>query len=400
MSRQVKLIMVTTENNNKYYNMSDNGDGKISVLRGRVGVTEIPESHPISKWDSLYKSKIKKGYKDVTHLFTESVSSTDKVSFMDISDRLISGLIAKLQSYTQIQVSNNYKVTADKVTEKQIKEAQSLLNALTSVKTNRELNKLLIEIYSVIPRKMAKVNDHLYSESDAFRYSIIEEVISNEQELLDSMSQQVKQVELVNENTNNKLTLLDAMGIEIYNVRPDQETMIKNKLANLAPNYINGFRVENKKTHDKFKKFIAGRDNKTTNLFFHGSRNENWMPILTTGLVLRPTNAVITGKMFGYGTYFADKAQKSWGYTSARGSYWAKGSANEAYMALYEVHTGNQLHVKRHESWHSQLDEKKLKAKGDYDSLFAEGGADLRNNEFIVYNEAQTTVKYLIQMKG
>lgn len=399
MSRQAKLIFVDESNHNKYYNMTENGS-TINVEYGRVGSTCQTASYPSSKWQSLLNSKLKKGYKEVTHLFTETVSSTDKVSFLDISDRLISGLIAKLQSYTQVQVSTNYNVTADKVTEKQIKEAQSLLNALTSVKTNRELNKLLIEIFTVIPRKMKHVKDHLYSESDAFRYSIIEEVISTEQELLDSMSQQVKQVELVNENTNNKLTLLDAMGIEIYNVRPDQETMIKNKLANLAPNYINGFRVENKKTYDKFKKFIAGRDNKTTNLFFHGSRNENWMPILTTGLVLRPTNAVITGKMFGYGTYFADKAQKSWGYTSARGSYWAKGSANEAYMALYEVHTGNQLHVKRHESWHSQLDEKKLKAKGDYDSLFAEGGADLRNNEFIVYNEAQTTVKYLIQMKG
>ncbi len=150
----------------------------------------------------------------------------------------------------------------------------------------------------------------------------------------------------------------------------------------------------------KFDAYVNKSKNQKSNLFFHGSRNENWLPILQTGLILRPTNAVITGKMFGYGTYFADKAQKSWGYTSARGSYWAKGGANEAFMALFKVHTGDQLEVQRHQGWMSQLDEKKLKAKGAYDSLFARGGADLRNNEFIVYNEAQTTVEYLIQMKG
>lgn len=401
----VRLVMVTTDNNNKFYNMTDNNDGKITVSRGRVGVTAIAESHPISKWDSLYKSKIKKGYKDVTHLFTETVNSTavsaaGKVSFSDISDRLIASLIDKLQSYTKTQVAANYKVSADAVSERQIREAQNLLNALTKVKSNRELNELLLEIFAIIPRKMAKVREHLYEEGADFKLSIVEEVIAKEQELLDSMGQQVKQVELVNENTSNQLTLLDAMGIEIFNVRKDQEDMLKGKLASLSGNYLNGFRVENKKTQKKFQDFISKRPNKKTELFFHGSRNENWLPILQSGLVLRPTSAVITGKMFGVGTYFADKAQKSWGYTSARGSYWAKGSANEAYMALYEVHTGNHLHVKRHESWMGQLDERKLKAKGDYDSLYAEGGVDLRNSEYIVYHEDQSTVKYLLQMKG
>lgn len=397
--RTVKLICVTDDNHNKYYNMSDFGDGKITVLRGRVGVTEIPESHPIHKWDALLKSKLKK-YKDVTHLFSESVSSSSKVSFLDISDHYISDLISKLEAYTKKQVQTNYLVSADSVTAKQIKEAQSILDAISSVKSNRELNKYLIEVFQVIPRKMKKVADHLYGESDDFKYSIIEKVIQEEQELLDSMAQQVKQVELVNDNTSDKLTLLDAMGIEIYNVDSKQESMMKSKLAGLKDNYIRGFKVVNKKTQARFDSYLKKSSNKKTELFFHGSRNENWLPIMQTGLVLRPTNAVISGKMFGYGSYFADKAQKSWGYTSARGSYWAKGNAPEAYMALFNVHLGQQLHIKRHESWCSSLDYKKLRAKGQYDSLFAEGGIDLRNNEYIVYEEDQSTIEYIIQMKG
>jgi poly [ADP-ribose] polymerase len=104
--------------------------------------------------------------------------------------------------------------------------------------------------------------------------------------------------------------------------------------------------------------------------------------------------------MFGYGTYYADKARKSWGYTSAKGSYWANGASDEAYMALFEVHLGKQMIIDRHERHHSSLDDKKLKSYGRYDSVFAKGGYDLRNNEYIVYTEDRSTIKYLIQMKG
>jgi poly [ADP-ribose] polymerase len=397
-TRSAKLIFVSDDNHNKFYNMTDNGS-QLTVEWGRVGATGQTTSYPSSKWSSLISSKLKKGYTDVTHLFTEAVSSST-VSFLDISDTFVSGLIAKLEAYTKRQVSTNYLVTADQVTEKQIKQAQSLLNELMGVKSNRELNQVLLEIFKTIPRKMKKVGDHLYEESSDFKYQVIEDILSKEQDLLDTMAQQVNQAELVADNKSDKLTLLDAMGLEIHNVRPDQETMIKTKLASLKDNYIRGYRVVNKKTQERYDKHLAKIANKETNLFFHGSRNENWLPILQTGLVLRPTNAVITGKMFGYGLYFADKAQKSWGYTSARGSYWANGGSNEAYMALFQVHLGNKLHIKRHESWCSSLDHSRLTSRGQYDSLFAEGGIDLRNNEFIVYKEEQATVQYIIQMKG
>jgi poly [ADP-ribose] polymerase len=36
--------------------------------------------------------------------------------------------------------------------------------------------------------------------------------------------------------------------------------------------------------------------------------------------------------------------------------------------------------------------------KGEYDSVFAHGGYDLRNNEFIIYSEPQCTIKYLVEV--
>ena len=102
--------------------------------------------------------------------------------------------------------------------------------------------------------------------------------------------------------------------------------------------------------------------------------------------------------MFGHGVYFADKAQKSIGYTSLRGSYWAAGSSNRAYLAVFNVHTGNWLKSQRHETWMYDLNESKLKNRGNYDSLFALGGYDLRNNEYIVYNKNQCTIQYLVEI--
>ena len=61
------LIMVTTANNNKYYNLFPEGD-QFRVEYGRVDATKTTTYYPMSKWNSQISSKLKKGYKDVTDL--------------------------------------------------------------------------------------------------------------------------------------------------------------------------------------------------------------------------------------------------------------------------------------------------------------------------------------------
>jgi len=159
------------------------------------------------------------------------------------------------------------------------------------------------------------------------------------------------------------------------------------------------YQVINHSTQKDFEDFVQNNTNQKTELFWHGSRNENWLSILKEGLVLRPANAVITGKMFGYGLYFADKFRKSLNYTSLSGSYWANGTANRGFLALYNVHVGKQFKIKKHENWCYQLSEDNLrKQQKDANSLFAQGGADLRNNEYIIYNHHQCTVRYLVEV--
>lgn len=399
-----KLIMVTADNNNKFYNMHDNGDGSFTVEWGRVGASSSRTTYPIKKWNTMYRQKTKRGYKDVTEMFVTTDENNE--TFGDIQDGAIASLVRELQSYANRSIKENYMVTSESVTEKQIEEAQTLIDQLArlDIRDAVQANDLLLEVYSVIPRRMSNVKHHLFgpeSRIGQFSKDNLNRVIDSEQSTLDVMRGQVS-TQSKSENVADKShsTFLEAVGLEITQAGQKDVDNIISLLGHNAAQFKKAYRVINVETQDKFDRFLRKSSNKTTRLFWHGSRNENWWSILDTGLVLRPSNAVITGKMFGYGIYFADKAQKSIGYTSLRGSYWARGSANKAYLALFDVHIGNWLHIRKHDRWMYGLNENKLKARGDYDSLFAEGGVDLRNNEYIVYNDSQCAVKYLIEIGG
>lgn len=418
MGKVAKLVMVTEANNNKFYNMEELPNGTIKIVRGRIDSSSIEEKPvPISKWNSLYNSKIKKGYVDQTHLFAEEESQeeTKKDSssgFADILDPLINKFITQLQVWANKTVEQNYTISTAKVTAKQIEAAQLILNDLSHLiaigADINDLNQYMLNLFKTLPRRMSHVQDWLFhpiNDKDSLNDAM--KLIAHEQDLLDTMKGQVQvfaaqQKQSLNKKENKQLTLLEAMGIEFFNIDSKEKDTILSKIQEKDHKnmFLQAFRVSNLKTQKKFNEFINKAQNKKTELFWHGSRNTNWWSILESGLVLRPTNAIITGKMFGEGTYAASKFRKSLGYTSYSGSYWARGNSKTAILSLFDFHVGNQYHIKKHEHWHTQLTEKRLKDLGDYDSVFAHGGADLINDEFIVYNEAQSTIKYIVEVGG
>ncbi len=409
--RTAKLIMVTEGNNNKYYEMVEHADGTFTVTYGRVGGHPTKQSYSSREWKKKYNEKVSKGYKDQTHLFAE-VKPSEELQFAEIADKNVETLINDLMRFAKKSISNNYNVSAEQVTRKQVGEAQRILDDLVSkVKMNvdtKTFNKVLLELYQIIPRKMAHVGDHLIANVQTKEeLEALERKLSDEQATLDVMRGQVevneKQKEAVEEqvaNKTEKIDILEAMGLQVETVTDEKIIkQIKDLMQDHATHFQKAYKVINKKTQKHFDAYLETKENKKIELFWHGSRNENWVSILETGLVLRPANAVITGKMFGYGLYFADKFQKSLNYSSLQGSYWTKGTANVGFLALFDVHVGGQFHIKQHESWCYELNRENLLKKGKYDSLFAEGGADLKNNEYIVYEQEQCTVKYLIEVK-
>lgn len=400
--RPTYLIMTTAENNNKYYNMFPEGD-KFRVEYGRIDSTKTTRYYPISKFESQAKSKIKKGYVDVTDLkkvLVEEISSANPESpYKEIENAAVRAIVEKLQSLARETIQKNYTVKASAVTQDMVDAAQKIIDTLAnSCSTVEEFNDNLLKLFTVIPRKMGNVRDYLASQQEDFA-----KIISKEQDLLDVMRGQIyvkPENEPVEAVEKKQQTILEELGLEMEETTPDDVALIKTLMNESASKFRKAWRVKNLKTQERFDKFVAENDIKDTRLFFHGSRSENFWSILKTGLVLRPTNAVITGKMLGYGCYFAPKCAKSIGYTSLSGSYWASGSDRTAYMAIFDVAYGVPYDVYQFDSKYYSLDYDKLqqfKPGANCVHAHADRGM-LRNDEVVVYKEDQMTIKYLIEI--
>ncbi len=393
-----KLIMVTAMNNNKFYVMQSNDDNtSFTATYGRVGNAGQTATYPMSKWSQKYNEKIKKGYKDVTGLVETAKTGDTVAEFKPISDKGIAEAIGFLSDVSRQILKRNYSVSLDAVTEEMVNEAQYILNRLSAQRDVFEFNNVLLQLFQALPRQMGQVKDHMMSH-----YSEKAEIIAREQDLLDVMRGQVIHPNAkAIKKTKNDQTILDAMGIMMRPVREKEEAEIKNHLGQQACHYKRAWRVINTKTQDAFNQYLKDHTASKRKMFWHGSRNENWLNILKTGLVLNP-NAVATGKMFGMGIYFAPSASKSVGYTSLAGSYWAGGTSNRAFMGVMDVACGKSFDIYDNPYGWSDLTAKKLEQKcpgANYVFAHKDKGM-LRNDELIVYNEAQVTIHYLVELSN
>ena len=397
--RPTYLIMVTAENNNKYYNCFPEGDN-FRVEYGRVNSTKTTTSYPMSKWESQISSKIKKGYKDVTDLKTALVEEikTDGTKYKDIENESVRRIIEKLRGLARDTVKKNYSVSSASVTEEMVYEAQLVINNLISIKSVNKFNDELLKLFEIIPRKMDNVRSYLIKSTDE-----IDKVISREQDLLDIMRGQIVTKSTATENKdkeidNSGITILDEMGITMRECTPEEINEIKDCMKESSYHFSKAWRVDNISTRKKYEEFIKAYNIKNTKLLFHGSRTENWFSILKTGLKIRPTNAITTGAMFGFGSYFAPKCQKSIGYTSLGGSYWAGGKDNTAYMALFDTAYGKPYNVYNFDSKYYSMSFDKLPVGCNCLHAHA-GNGMLRNDEIVYYKTEQMTIKYLIEIK-
>lgn len=403
------LYLVKVEagaNNNKYYRLIPNGD-RFDVQFGRIGTTGFQTaSYPIYQWDKKLHEKLKKGYVNNTRLVAEVIVKEQKKEYMDISNPSIASIVSRLQSMARQAIADNYTIASNAVTTVMIFEAQSLLNDLITADTIESFNEYLLELFKTIPRKMKKVKDYLAVDKESFA-----KILQSEQDLLDVMRTQVVQQSTVDqvETEDNTYdlpdkTILDVMGLQFEEITQEEQDLIRKNLGSCSNKFYQAWKVINNKTQNKFDGFINDNGIKVKKLLFHGSRSENFWSIINMGLVLRP-NAVITGKLYGNGIYFAPKAEKSLGYTSLSGSYWSKGNSNSGFMGMFNVAYGTPYDVYDFNNKYHDLNYENLqKMYQNSHSLHAHAGANigytnLRNDEIIVYREEQCTIQYLVELK-
>lgn len=392
------LIMVTNQNNNKFYNCFPEGD-RFRVEYGRVDSTKTTLYYNKYDWDSKINSKLKKGYKDISQLKQELIEEIKPTAenYADVESEIVRKLISDLQRYSKEKVNSSYSVKSSAITNAMVEEAQNIINELINTKTINEFNSILLKLFAAIPRKMDNVINYL-----AYKIEDIEKIIKREQDLLDVLRGQVfipNKTNSTSEENTSGINLSD-LGLIIEEATDEDIYQIKRHMGSCANKFKKAYRVINKETQEKFDKFVKDNNIVTKKLLFHGSRNENFWSILKIGLKLRPANAVITGKMFGYGIYFAPKCSKSIGYTSLRGSYWASGNSDKAYMAIFNVAYGNPYDVYDFNSKYYDLSYDKLQSfKTGATCLHAHSDKGmLRNDEIVVYKEEQVTIKYLVEI--
>ena len=218
------LVMVTTNNNNKYYKMVPVGDF-FRVEYGRLGQSGFQTAtYPMSQFNKKYNEKVRKGYIDRTEMIAELIEEDKpkeeekEVEYAPISNSKVAEIVKRIQDMAKRTIAANYKVASNLVTQKMIDASQECLNALVSVKSVEKFNQILLENFSIISRRMSNVNDCLAKATADF-----DDIISREQDLLNVMAGQVVQNTVEKEESDKdskkqgsedkkKKTILKTMG--------------------------------------------------------------------------------------------------------------------------------------------------------------------------------------------
>lgn len=140
---------------------------------------------------------------------------------------------------------------------------------------------------------------------------------------------------------------------------------------------------------DKPSKIIHKLDYSEIDVF-HGSRNANILSILLKGFYVPPANASFThGRMFGDGIYGADSSTKALNYSVGNWSH-KRNKYNKSFIFVCRFAMGKVMETGR---------SLKTGCPAGYNSIYAAGGNDLVNNEYIVPSVKQSTFSYLVQLE-
>ena len=424
--RPVYLIMVNPDNkgvdSNKFWNAYPQNNGTFIVRYGRVGGSEQSHIYNMSQWDKKIKEKLRKGYVDVSGNYQEVIEESKEDTEDDAEDEFtliknnsVREIIKRLYEYANNVIQASYKVQANVVTQKMVDDAQKILDDLnTNYKklSVEDFNEKLIKLFVTIPRKMKRVADHLVSNKDEFT-SVLEE----EQSILDTMAGQVyqpkeKQIHINLDGSEYKESMLEKMGITMEDATEEDVEIIKKAMGDSAHRFVKAWRVSNYETEKRYKKYVIENSIGNVRLLCHGSRNQNWFNILKTGMLIRPSCAIATGNLFGLGLYWSNPDKynggvaKSIGYTSVRSAYWTSGGSDTGFIAFFDVAIGDSYDVYSFGSQYYDFNLEKLQqTKPGAWSLWAHGqgsrngGSTLINDEIIVYNINQATIRYLVEIK-
>lgn len=387
---------------NNQFIMENLHDGTFKRTEGRIGITigiNKPKSfiRPMDEWHALYAHQISLGYTLISERKRETKSITKKSAsiggnnYKPLDNINITNIIQKLINFTNQLMETQYTVKVEDITPEMLSRGKDILDYLADnykEMSIAEFNNKLKTLYAVIPRRIDNLSKKLAKRTADFN-----DIIAAEQELYDIMQSQTIEHEVTTQKT-----ILESYNLEWREVTEEEKEYLIKKMGCEGKRYRNAWRITNNVTEERFNQYCKKEnltdDNGITRLF-HGSRSENFWSIITNGLTINPKGVVITGKMFGNGTYFAPDACKSMGYTSRSGSIYANGNQNTGFLGVYKVATGKAAEPRCVSRYSYQT-----LHKDGYHCVWCKRGGQigLRMDEVVVYQDCQDTIEYLIEV--
>ena len=419
---EIKLNPKTgkTEENNKYYKMTKNPDGKTFTTEwGRVGCTrpQRKTDNPISDWDKTIKKRLSHHYRQKTKiqedLFVEvpvdEEEDTSDMVYAPIQDPDVAAIVQYLTGLSTSNVRQNYQTkTIGSVTKAMVEEAQKAIDRLAEISNDYSLqdqeddvaaaeavrifNEQLKELFMILPRKMKVANNIAYATKE------FSEIIDREQVLLNNMRCHV--VEKKSSTSGKKTaknakpkkkTILEQNGIEMRGVTPSEEKKIKDILGRNASLYKNAWSVKNLSTEARFSDFVKKNGITEIKHLIHGTGDKNVWPISVFGLTIRPANMATNGSNLGRGNYFANDSAKSLQYAYG----------GRTFLLIMKVAYG-----KPHDEYDwsyglMNLDHDSFKRRyPGCDVMHAHSGRRFWYDEIVAYEDEQSTIEFIVELKN
>lgn len=312
------------QNCNKFYQMKQISPDMFEASNGRAGGHTATRTYPMSRWNTKYneKLKVRNGYvyADVTHLHGEAIDSTDS-NRIKSSHPDVRWFLNLLLNESNNSVRTNYRFSSSAVTQQQVDEVQALLDDFAnnlSLDNVTYLNKLLVKVFTFLPRTMYKVKDFMIPENPT-KDDLIK-TLEREEDTLNSMRSMVVATK-GNDNITDS-SIEDSLNMEIQRLNEDGPYFNQRYTFDVKLPYY----------QERFDEFVSKQSNKRTMNLFHGSAATNWLSIIGKGLLIRPSGVYHSGSLYGNGIYHSDSIEKSKNYARS----------NTKIIGVYDVHVGDQ----------------------------------------------------------
>jgi poly [ADP-ribose] polymerase len=352
-----------------------------------------------------YFEKISKGYIDRTELKDFGQEQAEVSDFAPIKDEDAKPIINELITNQRHFVAEHYDLsvpaskTAIETSEKLIQKMEKTCNDRRLSEKTRvsRVENYYKELMVTLPRKVLNVGEYIgrINWTDENSPDYIANVLDYERTLYENFKDVYEQEHGSIQTKKSKKDVLKTYGLDASLSDFSDRFLVYDKMGENAFQTSKVLSVVNERTSKAFKEGCKemGIEERGIHYLWHGSRMENWWSIFKNGMSLHP-DAVITGKMFGSGLYFAPLARKALGYVD--GGYWTgNGRKAHGYVALFEVAMG-----KPYEPNHalgSSFTKKDL-THGCHSVWAYPAKTSLRNEECVVFDERQCNIRYLVQV--